>query len=56
MTPVGWARRWRPRCGSSGLVNETNARSADVEGDWDEVSGVVEAAFEAVARTPRGSR
>lgn len=39
----------------SGLLNETNAMSADAEGDGDEVLGVVKAAVEAVARTPRGS-
>jgi len=40
----------------SGLPNRTDAMFTTVEGDWDEVMGVVERAVEAVAaRAPRVS-
>jgi len=40
----------------SGLPNETNAMFTNVEGDWDEVMGVVKACVDAVlARAPRVS-
>lgn len=40
----------------SGLPNETNAMSTLVEGEWDEVMGVIKRATDAVAETsPRVS-
>ena len=41
---------------SSGLPHETNAMFTNLEGDWDEVMGVVKRAVEAVsAHSPRTS-
>jgi uncharacterized protein (TIGR00106 family) len=40
----------------SGLPNETNAMFTNVEGEWDEVMGLVKACVDAVARSaPRVS-
>lgn len=40
----------------SGLPNETNAMFTNIEGDWDEVMGVVKRAVDAVcAHSPRVS-
>ena len=40
----------------SGLPNETNAMFTNVEGDWDEVMGVIHRCIDAVAaRAPRVS-
>jgi len=40
----------------SGLPNETNAMFTNIEGDWDEVMGVIKRAVEAVAaHSPRVS-
>ena len=41
---------------SSGLPNETNAMFTNVEGEWDEVMGLIKACVEKVAQaTPRVS-